>query len=247
MVSEAFQVKDLSAIFSDVESTALAAASICQVHRATLLDGRKVIIKVKHSNIDETMAADLAMIPIADKTIGLAFPDVKLGFLAAIWKESVRQELDFRNEGYNRERMSVILSRAGHMRPANKKNAKGGVVASRGQAGGGAGSHEIAAGGDDGGENSDGHVALPRVVWRYTTKSVMVQEFVEHAVPIDDFDGVRGIEGSPTALLWKLAHIFAEGTFIHGQCTRVVFATTAFSSHNLSFPPAHRLHHHFQI
>jgi aarF domain-containing kinase len=114
---------------------ALAAASICQVHRGVLKDGREVIIKVsflrrapspvvivvvvvvwqiKHDGIDDTMAADLAMIPIADSTIGLVFPDVKLGFLADIWKESVRQELDFRNEGHNRERLAKVLSAAGH-------------------------------------------------------------------------------------------------------------------------------------
>lgn len=115
LVAEAFGVQDLSEVFSKVEEKALAAASICQVHRATLKDGRPVIIKIKHPNIDDTMAADLAMIPIADSTVGMVFPDVKLGFLAEIWKESVRQELDFRNEGHNRERLNAILGKAGQL------------------------------------------------------------------------------------------------------------------------------------
>jgi predicted unusual protein kinase regulating ubiquinone biosynthesis (AarF/ABC1/UbiB family) len=48
-------------LFDDFESEAMAAASIGQVHRARLDDGRDVAVKVQYPNVRETVQSDLAV------------------------------------------------------------------------------------------------------------------------------------------------------------------------------------------
>jgi len=65
------QVKDLieaeldagiSDIFMSIEETPLAAASIAQVHRARLLSGREVVVKVRRPGIERTVSIDLEIL-----------------------------------------------------------------------------------------------------------------------------------------------------------------------------------------
>jgi ubiquinone biosynthesis protein len=49
----------ISKIFDTFESTPLAAASLGQVHRAVLRDGREVVVKVQRPNVREQVRADL--------------------------------------------------------------------------------------------------------------------------------------------------------------------------------------------
>ena len=49
----------LSKAFADFDPAPLAAASLAQVHRATMRDGRAVVVKVQRPNIRETIVADL--------------------------------------------------------------------------------------------------------------------------------------------------------------------------------------------
>ncbi|KAG0609237.1 hypothetical protein M758_8G168900 [Ceratodon purpureus] len=49
----------LEEVFLEVDSTALAAASIAQVHAGTLKDNSRVVIKVQHLGMQKVMAADL--------------------------------------------------------------------------------------------------------------------------------------------------------------------------------------------
>ncbi|MCC5915572.1 MAG: AarF/ABC1/UbiB kinase family protein [Balneolaceae bacterium] len=48
-------------IFDDFDPEAIAAASIGQVHRATLKDGRKVAVKVQYPGVRDTISSDLAL------------------------------------------------------------------------------------------------------------------------------------------------------------------------------------------
>jgi ubiquinone biosynthesis protein len=98
----------------EIEDQPLAAASIGQVHRATLSDGRKVVVKVQRAGIEQTVHRDL------DVLVGLAQLAQRVPTLA-VWRplELVRQitpmllrELDF-----DRERQHLHLFRrllAGH-------------------------------------------------------------------------------------------------------------------------------------
>ena len=49
----------ISKAFEDFDPAPLAAASLAQVHRATMRDGRAVVVKVQRPNIRETIVADL--------------------------------------------------------------------------------------------------------------------------------------------------------------------------------------------
>ena len=47
-------------VFADFSDTPLATASIGQVHRATLTDGRAVVVKIQYPGVAEAIRADLA-------------------------------------------------------------------------------------------------------------------------------------------------------------------------------------------
>lgn len=49
-------------VFSDLESSAFASASVAQVHKATLLSGEEVVVKVLRPGIDKTIAADIKLL-----------------------------------------------------------------------------------------------------------------------------------------------------------------------------------------
>ena len=53
--------KKIEEIFISFEDQAIAAASVAQVHRAQLLDGRKVAVKILRPNIRKRMATDIAL------------------------------------------------------------------------------------------------------------------------------------------------------------------------------------------
>lgn len=49
-------------VFAELEEEPLASASIGQVHRAVLRDGRRVVVKVQHPGIEETIRTDLRIL-----------------------------------------------------------------------------------------------------------------------------------------------------------------------------------------
>lgn len=84
-------------LFAKFESDAFAAASIGQVHRATLKDGRKVAIKIQYPNVRETIGSDLAM----GKTIAKRF--IKKGSNIDPYFDEIKStlllETDYEHEG----------------------------------------------------------------------------------------------------------------------------------------------------
>jgi len=52
-------------MFKTFEPKPFASASLAQVHRATMPDGRVVAVKVQHEGLQETAAADVATITYA--------------------------------------------------------------------------------------------------------------------------------------------------------------------------------------
>ena len=54
--------KEINDIFLDFDDTPLGSASIAQVHRATLKDGRQIVVKVQRPHIYEMMERDISLI-----------------------------------------------------------------------------------------------------------------------------------------------------------------------------------------
>jgi ubiquinone biosynthesis protein len=91
-------------LFTDFEERAVAAASIGQVHRATLPNGKRVAVKVQRPGAPRQIEADLALMYQAARLAGervraLDFIDARQ--LVDEFARSIRQELDYRLEARN--------------------------------------------------------------------------------------------------------------------------------------------------
>ena len=103
-VVEAELGQPLEAVFAEFDRTPLAAASIAQVHAATLRTGERVVVKVQRPSVARLVHADIQVmawlapflvgrIPIA----ALANPPA----LVELFTETITEELDFRLEAQN--------------------------------------------------------------------------------------------------------------------------------------------------
>ncbi|MEW6777089.1 MAG: AarF/UbiB family protein [Bdellovibrionota bacterium] len=105
-------------VFQSFSFVPLACASIGQVHRATLKDGREAVIKVKYPGIDAFFFADLKviqmMIPwfIRILEYGLYRGRTGINYITLIdeFVKYIGRELDYRNEAYNQKRMHEQLA-----------------------------------------------------------------------------------------------------------------------------------------
>jgi ubiquinone biosynthesis protein len=98
--------QSIERLFVDFDEKPLAAASIGQVHRATLPNGRRVVVKVQRPDAPRQIEADLALLFQASKLTkervrALDFIDAEE--IVDEFARSIRQELDYRLEGRNAE------------------------------------------------------------------------------------------------------------------------------------------------
>jgi len=96
-----------AAQFTDVEDTPLAAASIAQVHGATLVDGRRVVVKVQRPNLEQSIETDLDILRGLAELLEEYVEEARTLRPRAIVEEfahSLAQEIDFRREVDNMER-----------------------------------------------------------------------------------------------------------------------------------------------
>ena len=89
----------VSAYFSEIRPEPLASGSVAQTHRARLLNGKDVIIKIQRPNLPEIIEEDLTLLIRLSRRIPKAFlPMVDLPEVLQQIKESLTREIDFRNE-----------------------------------------------------------------------------------------------------------------------------------------------------
>lgn len=85
-------------IFKWINQEPVAAASIAQVHRAQLADGRDVAVKVQYPGIEGIIATDLAILQRIVVLVARLFPNIHLQPILDYLKETLPLELDFRRE-----------------------------------------------------------------------------------------------------------------------------------------------------
>src|SRR2546421_9158837 len=93
-------------LFTEFEERPLAAASIGQVHRATLPNGRQVAVKVQRPNAPRQIEADLSLMYQAAKLAKeriRALDFIDTNEIVDEFARSIRQELDYRLEARNAE------------------------------------------------------------------------------------------------------------------------------------------------
>jgi predicted unusual protein kinase regulating ubiquinone biosynthesis (AarF/ABC1/UbiB family) len=90
--------RPLEEIFSAIEPTPIAAASLSQVHRAWLKNGQMIALKVQYPHVKELVAADLEVLNRSADLIALVAPKVKLHSIVQFLKDTFLLELDLQRE-----------------------------------------------------------------------------------------------------------------------------------------------------
>ena len=88
-------------LFEDFEQEAAAAASIGQVHKATLPDGRRVAVKIQYPGVAKALRADMQNAGLIMRMAKALAPGLDAKAAAAELKERVLEELDYEYEGQN--------------------------------------------------------------------------------------------------------------------------------------------------
>ncbi|MEU1999214.1 AarF/ABC1/UbiB kinase family protein [Nocardia gamkensis] len=89
--------KPLDAVFAEFDAEPVAAASIGQVYRARLHDGRQVAVKVQYPGIDAAVRADLKNLAMFRRVLQSAMPWVTPAVLDEL-RLNMEAELDYRAE-----------------------------------------------------------------------------------------------------------------------------------------------------
>jgi ubiquinone biosynthesis protein len=100
-------------VFARFDVEPLAAASIAQVHRAQLLDGSEVIVKIRRPGITDTIAADLRLLARLAALAEAELPALKPYRPQQLVRElerSLQRELDLASECRSAERIAANLS-----------------------------------------------------------------------------------------------------------------------------------------
>jgi predicted unusual protein kinase regulating ubiquinone biosynthesis (AarF/ABC1/UbiB family) len=94
---------DLAKHFRSFDEVPLAAASIGQVHRAKLLDGTDVVVKVQYPGVDAAIEKDLASIDRFGVMAAMVNKAVDFGAVLGELRSRLLEELDYRIEARNQE------------------------------------------------------------------------------------------------------------------------------------------------
>ncbi len=94
-------------LFADLKEEPLAAASLAQVHPATLHDGMPVVVKVQRPGIEEIINVDLEILQDVAQLLEGRIPLARIYDLPEIARDfatTLRMELDFYREAHNADR-----------------------------------------------------------------------------------------------------------------------------------------------
>ena len=93
--------RPIDSCFEQIETKPIASGSIGQVHRATLKNGVRVVIKVRRPGVEETIAADIQLLRWLAENIESVMPELKVFqpvMLVDELHDLLTRELDYINE-----------------------------------------------------------------------------------------------------------------------------------------------------
>lgn len=98
--------KDWRKHFSFIDENPIAVASIAQVHRATLKDGKQVALKIRLPGVKKRFEQDAKVFEALAMLVAPRFREFDLNQATAQLMEMTAIELDFRNEAANTQRFA---------------------------------------------------------------------------------------------------------------------------------------------
>jgi predicted unusual protein kinase regulating ubiquinone biosynthesis (AarF/ABC1/UbiB family) len=101
VLEEEYEPERLDELFDEFETEAFAAASIGQVHRATLPDGRTVAVKIQYPGVADAIEADLRNAGTIVRLAKALAPGLDPKSIAQELRERVLEELDYEYEAQN--------------------------------------------------------------------------------------------------------------------------------------------------
>ncbi len=98
----------VSAVFADFDEDAIAAASIGQVYRATLPDGRDVAVKVQYPGVASAVRSDMRNLGVILRLLKGLAPGLDVRATAEEIRARIDEELDYELEAQNQRRMAAL-------------------------------------------------------------------------------------------------------------------------------------------
>jgi predicted unusual protein kinase regulating ubiquinone biosynthesis (AarF/ABC1/UbiB family) len=98
-------------LLSRMERRPIAAASIGQVHRATLADGKRVAVKVQYPGMEKALATEFRAAGAGAQLAKLIAPAASVEAFIAEAKERVLEECDYEREALSQRRFGEIFAR----------------------------------------------------------------------------------------------------------------------------------------
>jgi len=181
---------------TDLDETALASASIGQVHTARLRKtGERVVVKVQHPQARTLLLDDFKSLAVFCRIIRLLEPDYAfIEVLMREWAVEAKKELDFMQEKQN------LMDAAHSIRTASKHNRENNADASSTSL------HTTNCG-------VPFEVEIPRPYDNLCTRDVLVMSFCE-GTRIDNLDRIHEWKLSPTAVMDGVAQTFAHMMYV---------------------------------
>ena len=164
--------RPLGRVFASFSERPIAAASLAQVHEATLHSGERVAVKVQYPEIEALVHSDLANLRALFRAVGLLEREVDLAPLIEELARYIPRELDFVNEAHNAERVAGFFA-----------------------------------------DCDDIHV--PRVFWSYTSRRLLVMEFID-GIKISDTTALRAAGVDCNTLMRRLVEAYCEQILVEG-------------------------------
>jgi predicted unusual protein kinase regulating ubiquinone biosynthesis (AarF/ABC1/UbiB family) len=99
----------LERVFSEFDERAFAAASIGQVHRATTIDGKDVVVKIQYPGVAEAVETDLRNAMLLLPLVKRLAPGLDAKAMAAEMRERIGEELDYELEAQHQRRVERLM------------------------------------------------------------------------------------------------------------------------------------------